>query len=177
MELQQLRYVVAVAETGSFTRAAEELELSRAVVSKYLTRLEERLGARLMQRTTRRLSLTEAGAALFLQRFGHRIRQSVGCGARDRRESEAADAIELRLLEPVEQLLEIRVGLAGEADDEGRADGDVGADLPPAADPLEHLRLRPMTDAIGRRLAISAVSVASPAELRVSAQRAGSGLP
>jgi DNA-binding transcriptional LysR family regulator len=41
------------------------MDISRAVVSKYISRLEERLGARLLNRTTRRLSLTEAGAALF----------------------------------------------------------------------------------------------------------------
>jgi DNA-binding transcriptional LysR family regulator len=56
---------VRVVERGSFTLAADDLSLSRAVVSKYVSRLEERLGARLMHRTTRRLSLTEAGAALF----------------------------------------------------------------------------------------------------------------
>ena len=56
---------VRVVERGSFTLAADDLALSRAVVSKYLSRLEERLGVRLLNRTTRRLSLTEAGAALF----------------------------------------------------------------------------------------------------------------
>lgn len=54
-----------VVERGSFTLAAEDLAISRAVVSKYISRLEDRLGARLLHRTTRRLSLTEAGAALF----------------------------------------------------------------------------------------------------------------
>ncbi len=63
--LTDIAVFVRVVERGSFTRAADELQLSRAVVSKYLSRLEERLGARLLNRTTRRLSLTEAGAALF----------------------------------------------------------------------------------------------------------------
>lgn len=54
-----------VVDTGSFTKAAEQLEISRAVVSKYVSRLEARLGARLLNRTTRRLSLTEAGTTLY----------------------------------------------------------------------------------------------------------------
>lgn len=56
---------VTVVEQGSFTAAAEHLALSKAAVSKYVSRLEQRLGARLMNRTTRRLTLTEAGRALF----------------------------------------------------------------------------------------------------------------
>ena len=56
---------VAVVEQGSFTAAAEYLELSKAVVSKYLSRLESRLGTRLLNRTTRRITLTETGKALY----------------------------------------------------------------------------------------------------------------
>jgi len=56
---------VQVVEQGSFTAAAEVLELSKAAVSKYVGRLEKRLGARLLNRTTRRITLTEAGRALY----------------------------------------------------------------------------------------------------------------
>ena len=63
--LTDIGVFVKVVDRGSFTLAADNLGLSRAVVSKYISRLEERLGARLLNRTTRRLSLTEAGAALF----------------------------------------------------------------------------------------------------------------
>ena len=63
--LADIAVFVRVVERGSFTLAAADLNLSRAVVSKYLSRLESRLGARLLNRSTRRLSLTEAGATLF----------------------------------------------------------------------------------------------------------------
>ncbi|MGH8597244.1 MAG: LysR substrate-binding domain-containing protein, partial [Gammaproteobacteria bacterium] len=56
---------VQVVDSGSFTKAADQLGLSHSMASKSVTRLESRLGARLLNRTTRRLSLTEAGEALY----------------------------------------------------------------------------------------------------------------
>ncbi|WP_370361931.1 LysR family transcriptional regulator [Catenulispora sp. MAP12-49] len=63
MELQQLRYVIAVAETGGFTRAAERCLVVQSALSHQIARLERELGARLFERTSRRVSLTPAGAA------------------------------------------------------------------------------------------------------------------
>ena len=54
---------VAVAEAGSFTAAAESLHLTPSGVSKLIGRLEDRLGTRLLHRTTRRVSLTAEGRA------------------------------------------------------------------------------------------------------------------
>ena len=64
-DLTDIVVFVRVVEAKSFTAAAERLGIAKSVVSKYVTRLEERLGARLLNRTTRRLSLTEAGGALY----------------------------------------------------------------------------------------------------------------
>ncbi|MBP6863472.1 MAG: LysR family transcriptional regulator [Neisseriaceae bacterium] len=50
------------ADAGSFTAAAEQLHLTNSAVSKQVARLEARLGTRLFERTTRSLSLTDAGA-------------------------------------------------------------------------------------------------------------------
>src|SRR5262245_46300119 len=54
-----------VARAGSFSRAARQLRLSPAAVSKHVQLLEEWLGARLLNRTTRRVSLTEVGASFY----------------------------------------------------------------------------------------------------------------
>jgi len=54
-----------VVELKSFSAAAGELDMSRSVISKHVTRLERSLGVRLLNRTTRRLSLTDAGHAVF----------------------------------------------------------------------------------------------------------------
>lgn len=68
--LADIAAFIQVVDAGSFTAAAEQLNVSKAVVSKYVTRLETRLGARLLQRTTRRLALTEAGEALYAKSAG-----------------------------------------------------------------------------------------------------------
>jgi DNA-binding transcriptional LysR family regulator len=64
---QEMRVFAAVADAGSFVAAADALEISKAAVSRYVSELEQRLGVRLMHRTTRRLSLTQEGE-VFLAR-------------------------------------------------------------------------------------------------------------
>ena len=61
MNLRQIDYAVAVAETGSFTRAAERCHTVQSALSHQISRLEEQLGARLFERTSRRVALTPAG--------------------------------------------------------------------------------------------------------------------
>lgn len=63
MEIQQLRYACAVAETGSFSRAAETCHIAQPSLSQQIQKLEEDLGARLFDRLGRRVRLTEAGQA------------------------------------------------------------------------------------------------------------------
>ncbi|MEM9057923.1 MAG: LysR family transcriptional regulator [Pseudomonadota bacterium] len=58
-----MRTYVAVVAEGSFSAAARKLDMSPQLVSKYVAQLEERLGVRLLNRSTRRLSITEAGRA------------------------------------------------------------------------------------------------------------------
>jgi DNA-binding transcriptional LysR family regulator len=77
-----------IVEAGSFTAAARGLGLSKPAVSKQLARLEARLGARLLNRTTRRLSLTEAGR-LFHQRC---VRLLADAAAAEQAVAELAEA-------------------------------------------------------------------------------------
>ena len=62
--LSGMSVLASVVETGSFTRAGEVLGLSPSGVSRAVSRLENRMGVRLLDRTTRALHLTAAGARL-----------------------------------------------------------------------------------------------------------------
>ena len=65
MDLNDIVVFTKVVETKSFTGAAEQLGLPKSTVSRKLAQLEERLGVRLVQRTTRKLALTDIGAAYY----------------------------------------------------------------------------------------------------------------
>lgn len=62
LELRHLRYLIAVAEHGSFTRAAEELHISQPTLSQQVRQLERSVGVQLLDRTGRAVRLTDAGA-------------------------------------------------------------------------------------------------------------------
>ncbi|HET6582214.1 MAG TPA: LysR family transcriptional regulator [Nannocystaceae bacterium] len=65
MALDEMLVFARVVQAGSFTKAAAQLDLPKSTVSRKITALEERLGARLLQRTTRKLSLTDAGRTYY----------------------------------------------------------------------------------------------------------------
>lgn len=66
-KLREIECFIAVAEQGSFVKAADSLSISKAAISRTVLDLESRLGVRLIHRTTRKLSLTEAGCS-YLER-------------------------------------------------------------------------------------------------------------
>ncbi|MCE9576082.1 MAG: LysR family transcriptional regulator [Deltaproteobacteria bacterium] len=65
MDLNEIVVFARVVETRSFTAAAQQLGLPKSTVSRKVAQLEERLGVRLLQRTTRKLNLTEVGTAYY----------------------------------------------------------------------------------------------------------------
>lgn len=67
MELHQLRYFVAVAQAGSFSRAAEACHVSQPSLSQQIAKLEKQLGRKLFDRLNRRVTLTDAGRVLLTQ--------------------------------------------------------------------------------------------------------------
>jgi DNA-binding transcriptional LysR family regulator len=70
MELRHLRYFVAVADELNFTRAAQRLHVAQPALSRQIRQLEEELGVQLLQRTQRRVTLTDAGRAFFEESKG-----------------------------------------------------------------------------------------------------------
>ena len=61
MEIRQLRYFCAVAETGSFTRGAHQERVTQPTLSQQLIKLENELGTKLFDRLGRKIKLTSAG--------------------------------------------------------------------------------------------------------------------
>ncbi|TCP95992.1 regulatory helix-turn-helix LysR family protein [Cricetibacter osteomyelitidis] len=80
----ELHTFLLVAESQSFTKAAAQLGVSRAAVSQAIGQLEQQLDLRLFQRTTRKVSLTEAGGQLYRQlsplllEIEHKINEVLG---------------------------------------------------------------------------------------------------
>jgi DNA-binding transcriptional LysR family regulator len=99
MKIDGIEAFVAAAEAGSISEAARRLRLSKSVVSERLSELERSLGAKLLQRTTRKLTLTEDGAALHVR--AARIMQEISEAVADLAERRGSLAGPLRLSAPV----------------------------------------------------------------------------
>jgi DNA-binding transcriptional LysR family regulator len=105
VDLNDVVVFAKVVQTGSFTRAGRELELPKSTVSRKVSELEARLGARLLQRTTRSLSLTDAGRAYY--DHASRIVGELDAGTAAVQELEVAPRGRLRVTAP------LNVGLFG----------------------------------------------------------------
>jgi DNA-binding transcriptional LysR family regulator len=99
LKLDGISSFVAIAESGSISEAARRLHLSKSVVSERLAELERALGMSLLHRTTRKLSLTEDGAA-FLERAA-RIMREVEEAATEMAERRGTLSGPLRISAPV----------------------------------------------------------------------------
>ena len=118
MELRQLRYFVAVAEERHFGRAAKRLRLSQQPLSAQIKGLEEELGVKLFQRSTRQVALTDAGRT-FLERAegileaveeAKEAAKGADEGARGRLEIGFISSATLGLLPPAIRLFRERFG-------------------------------------------------------------------
>ncbi|WP_233235018.1 LysR substrate-binding domain-containing protein [Bordetella sp. LUAb4] len=95
MELRHLRYFEAVAETLSFTKAAERVHVTQSTLSHQIRQLEEELGQPLFDRIGKRVSMTEAGETLLLN-IGPALRQ-VDAAVHAIRDNETAVTGEIRV--------------------------------------------------------------------------------
>ena len=85
MEIHQLRYVVAVARTGNFSRAAEQCHIAQPSISQQIQKLEDELGERLFERTKREARLTGHGEAFLLRAM--RILEEVDAAKREAKDA------------------------------------------------------------------------------------------
>ncbi|MBL8521773.1 MAG: LysR family transcriptional regulator [Betaproteobacteria bacterium] len=102
VNLDRIAAFVAVADAGSFTAAADRLDTTKSALSQAVARLEKELGATLLQRSTRKLAITEAGAA-FLADCRALLAQADAALERARSER-ARPSGTLRLTSPMESI-------------------------------------------------------------------------
>src|SRR6185295_2339884 len=102
MDLNEIAVFTRVVQAGSFTTAARELGMPKSTVSRKVSDLEERLNARLLQRTTRKPSLTHAGRTYF--DYGVRIVHEI----------EAAESAVTSLQDKPRGLLRVSVGTSAQ---------------------------------------------------------------
>lgn len=95
MDIRQLRYFVAIAENGSFSRAAETLHVAQPGLSLHMRNMEEALGTKLLFRTPRGVVLTEAGSILL--RHARNILQQLMLAETEIRSHEDVPSGEVRL--------------------------------------------------------------------------------
>jgi DNA-binding transcriptional LysR family regulator len=95
MELRQLRYFVAVAQELHFRRAAERLHVAQPAISEQVRKLEDELGVTLLERSPRRVALTEAGAGLLADASD--VLRLVDAAARAARAARERTAARLRI--------------------------------------------------------------------------------
>ncbi|TPM06469.1 LysR family transcriptional regulator [Mesorhizobium sp. B2-3-11] len=98
LKLESAAAFVAVAESGSITEAARRMALSKSVVSERLSELERSLGTKLLDRTTRKLSITEAGRGFYER--AKRIMQEVADASAEIAERRGELAGPLRIAAP-----------------------------------------------------------------------------
>ena len=103
METRELRYFVAVAEELHFGRAAERLGIAQPPLSRTITQLEQRLGVALLERSSRKVALTEAGSVLLAE--AQRILAALSAAERRTRQA-ASDKPSL--------VLALKAGVSGE---------------------------------------------------------------
>jgi LysR family transcriptional regulator for bpeEF and oprC len=98
-QLQGMRVFARVADMGSFARAADDLDMSRAMASSYVAQLEKHLGTRLLHRTTRKVTVSPEGA-VYLERV-QRILAEVQAADDEMRHARARPQGKLRVDVPV----------------------------------------------------------------------------